>query len=231
MKKLALYLPCCYPNEARFFEILTLMDQYQVDVLELGVPVKDAHMDGAVIQESHKQVLSQGFNEEYFVEILQRIKEAFSFQIVLMTYKEGLESYRLLHEKQHLFDGLLCVDQALTVEDFPAPIQLYNEETSEDEMVKQLENNRLFAYCMSGIGKTGSFEKVPTNYIDTIKRIRNYSSIPVYVGFGIKEREDVSLVYQNGADGAIIGSHFVKKVRDCTLQEIGAYIKELKSIS
>ncbi|MGX4670052.1 tryptophan synthase subunit alpha [Cerasibacillus sp. JNUCC 74] len=229
MKQLALYLPCCYPNEHQFFSILDIMEKYHVDVLELGIPVANAHMDGKIIQNSHKQVLQQGFNKVYLNKILQQIREKYSFKIVLMTYKDGLDKYHLLDEEMD-YDGLLCVDRMITLNDFPSPIQLYNENISNITLQEKLKNNRLFAYCMSGVGKTGSFDHVPTNYIETMQRIRKHSDLPIYVGFGIKERKDVAEVFKNGADGAIIGSYFVNKVKTSTLEEVAAYIKDLKSI-
>ncbi|MFB1050148.1 tryptophan synthase subunit alpha [Paraliobacillus sp. JSM ZJ581] len=230
MKQLALYLPCCYPNEDRFFEVLDIMESYKVDVLELGIPVADPHMDGTVIKDSHQQVLDQGFNQSYLNQILVTIKSKYTFKVVLMTYKEGLDKYNLLSIDSELVDGILCVDQDITLENYPMPIQLYNETMTDQLLEKQLMNNRLFAYCMSGAGKTGSFDQVPTNYIQTIKRIRKYSNIPVFVGFGIKDEQDVASVYHNGADGAIIGSYFVKILKNETMEQVASYIKRLKSV-
>ncbi|NWO13947.1 tryptophan synthase subunit alpha [Virgibacillus sp.] len=231
MKQLALYLPCCYPNEDRFFKILDLMETYKVDVLELGIPVTDPHMDGAVIKESHQQVLVQGFDRTYLNQILMKIKEKYTFKVVLMTYKEGLDNYDLFTIDSQLIDGILCVDQEITFEDYPMPIQLYNETMSNQLLEEQLKNNRVFAYCMSGAGKTGSFNQVPTNYIETIKRIRKYSNLPIFVGFGIKDEQDVASVYYNGADGVIIGSFFVKMIASESLETINSYLKSLKNVS
>ncbi|NBJ69236.1 MULTISPECIES: tryptophan synthase subunit alpha [Clostridia] len=230
MKQLALYLPCCYPNETQFFNVLDLMEKYNVDILELGIPAFNPHMDGKIIKTSHKQVLDQGFNKTYFKRIVTKIKENYSFKIVLMTYKEGIEAYDLLTLGRDLVDGLLCVDKTIKIVDFHSPIQLYNEEMSDEMLQQQLNHNRLFAYCMSGVGKTGSFDHVPINYIDTMKRIKKLSQIPVFIGFGIKDKTDVESVYANGADGAIIGSYFVNVVLTSTPEQIENYIKELKAI-
>lgn len=230
MKQLALYLPCCFPNETKFFDVLNLMEKYKVDILELGVPVTNPHMDGAVIRESHQQVLNQGFNKADFKQILARIKEQYSFKVVVMTYAEGLMEYDLLTSCKNKMDGLLCVDRTVTIEDFHSPIQIYNEEMTDEVLKEQLEHNRLFAYCMSGIGKTGSFNHVPNNYMDTMKRIKTFSSIPVFIGFGIKDQRDVAGVLANGADGAIIGSYFVNLVATSTMEHIENYLSELKYI-
>ncbi|MDQ0177272.1 tryptophan synthase subunit alpha [Bacillus chungangensis] len=230
MKKLVLYLTFCYPNEKRFFQILDILEKHKVDILEIGVPVENAHMDGAVIQDSHRQVLASGVDEAYFKETLKKIKENYSFEVALMTYKEGIEKFNLLSGNEDLYDGLLCVDEMITLKEFPSPIQLYNEDLSEAEMEERISNNRMFAYCMSGVGQTGSFEQVPTNYIETMARIRERSSLPIYIGFGIKEKEDVARVYENGADGAIIGSHFMKIINTSTLEEVEAYVQSLKSV-
>ncbi|WP_426350313.1 tryptophan synthase subunit alpha [Alloiococcus sp. CFN-8] len=228
MKKLIIYLTLLYPNELEFFKILKGLDEAGVDIVELGIPVSNPHLDGEIVRESHNKVLANGLTVEKLKKALLYIRSNFSFKVVLMSYYEGVENFQLLKSGRSLCHGLLCVDKVITKEEFPDPVQLYNELMTSYEVEALTRENKLFAYVMSGVGKTGSFDKVPTGYMDTIPLIKRYTRLPVYVGFGIKTPKDVKNVCNNGADGVIIGSHYMKILRDEGIAESLKYVKTLK---
>ena len=78
---------------------------------------------------------------------------------------------------------------------------------------------------MSGNGKTGSFSRLPDGYIRTVHFLKKNTALPVYVGFGIKTLKDVKAVCSHGADGVIIGSHFMRIMREKGCLECKEYIK------
>ena len=229
LDKLVLYIPFLYPNEKEFFDVLDVLSESNIEYLELGVPVKDANMDGPLIKEAHSKVLEQGFNKEKLIETLEIIREKYSFKIILMTYIEGVEKYLLNSLSEDLYDGILCVDEIIERHVNPKALQVYPPNLSEDRINFLLENNILFSYVISGEGKTGTFNALPNEYIDTIEYIKRKSSLPTFVGFGIKTPEDVNEVMQNGADGAIIGTEFMKRFQDGNLEGVKSYLKEFKT--
>lgn len=230
MKKLVIYLTFLYPNEEEFLKTLRVLEEEKVDIVELGIPVKDPFMDGGVIKDTHLEVLKTSPDVHKLVSILEYIKRNFSFKVVLMTYYEGVKAFNLLDSARGLCHGLLCVDKLITKKDFPSPIQLYNEGMTEEEMKSLAKENELFSYVMSGVGKTGSFKGVPTGYIETIKTLKSFSNLPAYVGFGIKTPQDAIEVCSNGAEGIIIGSHFIKILQEKGLEGCRNYVKELKEV-
>lgn len=229
MKKLAIYVTINYPNKEDFFKTLDVLEKCKVDYLELGVPVTNPYMDGQIIKDSHKQVLDMGLNPKEFYDILGEIKRRYkNFKLILMTYKEGLINYDLLNNGNY-YDGLLCVDDFVEKKNNVNPIQLYNEDINEEELQLKLKNNMIFAYAMSGRGKTGSFNSLPDEYKKTMKRIRNYSNIDVLIGFGISTREHTKSIIDNGADGVIIGSNFMKLMEHKDYNLLEQYIMDIKS--
>lgn len=66
------------------------------------------------------------------------------------------------------------------------------------------------------MGTTGSSitGKVNTALPDIIARIRDYTSVPLAVGFGVATREHFDLVAEAGADGVVIGSRLVTIIKD-----------------
>ena len=230
MTKLAFYVTLHYPNRKEFFTILDTLEEHGASYVEIGIPVQDPFMDGSLIKETHQLVLKQGLNHDSLIETLKEIKEKFTFQVVLMTYKEGVDSFLLNTIPDFLYDGLLCVDDVITKDDFNHPIRIYPPQLKEEEIISLLKNNELFSYVISGEGKTGTFNEVPTQYKDTVRIIKKYSALPTLVGFGIKTPKDVASVLINGADGAVIGTEFLKVFQQKGLEGLNRYLNGFKDI-
>ncbi|MEG0550855.1 MAG: tryptophan synthase subunit alpha [Vagococcus sp.] len=211
MENLAIFTVLNYPNETKFFNILDTLESRKVGYVEIGIPVTNPYVDGELIQEAHQSVMKDGLSKEKVQQALKTIKENYSFKVILMTYKEGVELFDLDHLSHELYDGIICVDQVLNPEVFNQPVYIFNEDLSDEELTGYLNSQSPFHYVMSGRGKTGSFDSVPTEYVETIKKIAVIKKdTKNFIGFGIKTKEDISSVKNNGADGAIIGTEFLK---------------------
>lgn len=224
MKSLVLYMTIGCPDEDTFFQTLDMLDEEHVPVLELGIPVENPFLDGSLIRRSHERMLDSGISRKKIIEWLQKIRSKYKFRVILMTYREGFSRYHLAELDTNLYDGLLCVDDVVTVNSGMKPVQIYNETMEENEMLSLLSENTNFAYVMSGSGKTGSFGHLPDGYIQTVHFLKQKTDLPVYVGFGIKTLEDVKTVCSHGADGVIIGSHFMKILSEEGLSECKKYV-------
>ncbi|MBF4807548.1 MAG: tryptophan synthase subunit alpha, partial [Lancefieldella rimae] len=160
-------------------------------------------------------------------EELSKIRKVFSSRIVLMTYEEGLKKYEIQKLPRWIYDALLCVDGVQRREDYAGLVHIFSQSLSGEEIRQAVEESDLFAYVVSGEGKTGGTISGHSGYVETIARIRAYSAIPAYVGFGIKSAQDVAEVLGNGADGAIIGSELIRKVNSGDLRLVEQYLKSL----
>lgn len=228
MKHLAFYITLHYPGKSTFMEILELLDQEGAGYVEIGIPVSDPYMDGLTIQKTHREVLEQKPDPEELVKTLTEIRRRFRFKVVLMTYREGVEQFRLEQIPDSLYDGLICVDGQYPPEVFHNQIAVLSQSFDLPALKKALLHNHLFAYIVSGEGKTGSFEHLPDEYIEVVKKVKSVSPIPAFVGFGIKSAADVSEVMEHGADGAIIGTEFIKRYQQGGTAALREYLNELK---
>ena len=72
------------------------------------------------------------------------------------------------------------------------------------------------------MGTTGSSIGVAINQLlpEIIGRIREYTDIPLAVGFGVATREHFETVQNAGADGVVIGSRFVTVIKDSPTNDI-----------
>lgn len=219
MKKIVIFLTYLYPNRDDFFKILDLLDKSNIFGVEIGLPDKNAYLDGDTIKDINKKILKRGFSLEEFEKDLKYIYSKYNFKTILMGYKSSIDKLNL-NKLKNYYHGIIVVDK----NGYDKQIPLISKENSESINLEEYSNS-LFAYVMSGSGKTGSFDKLPDEYIKCIENIKSRSNLECFVGFSIKNKEDVEQVIENGADGAIIGSSFLKKTTN--FEDLKEYVNNL----
>ena len=95
------------------------------------------------------------------------------------------------------------------------------------EMEQAINESTHFAYVVSAAGKTGGDLSSQHAYVETIKRLRKFSDLPAFVGFGIKDNKGIKEVLSNGADGAVIGSEFIRQIDSNNFADITEYLNSL----
>ena len=210
-RKLALYLPLGYPNWEMFYRVLQEIEGHGIGCVEIGLPVSNPFMDGETIKKTHELTLPM-LNADVVREELIKVRRIFSSRIVLMTYAEGLENFKVKELPYWIYDAVLCVDGVQSRNDYSGIVRIFSESMLDSEMEQAIDESTHFAYVVSAAGKTGGDLSSQHAYIETIKRLRKLSDLPAFVGFGIRDNEGVKEVLANGADGAVIGSEFIRQI-------------------
>lgn len=218
-RKLALYLPLGYPSWEMFYRVLQEIEGHGIGCVEIGLPVSDPFMDGETIKKTHELTLPM-LNADVVREELSKIRKIFSSRIVLMTYAEGLENYKVKELPYWIYDAVLCVDGVQSRNDYSGIVRIFSESMSDLEMEQAINESTHFAYVVSAAGKTGGDLSSQHAYVDTIKRLRKFSDLPAFVGFGIKDNKGIKEVLSNGADGAVIGSEFIRQIETDNFETI-----------
>lgn len=188
-----------------------------VDILEIGVPFSDPIMDGPIIQKAMQQALKQGTDCFAVLDMCRDIKAARGVPIVLFSYynpilQAGEEFYRLAQAAG--VDATLIVDLPLSEQQqhlhYSAQYQLGtiqliapNSTTMDIEALDAV--NPLFHYYACRAGTTGVKSALPQDLIEKMTMIRQHTSQPVVVGFGIANGEMAAAVCEH-ADGFVVGS-------------------------
>ena len=225
-RKLALYLPLGYPNWEMFYRVLQEIEGHGIGCVEIGLPVSNPFMDGETIKKTHELTLPM-LNADVVREELIKVRKIFSSRIVLMTYAEGLENFKVRELPYWIYDAVLCVDGVQSRNDYSGIVRIFSESMSDLEMEQAVNESTHFAYVVSAVGKTGGDLSSQHVYIETIKRLRKLSDLPAFVGFGIKDNKGIKEVLSNGADGAIIGTEFIKMLNCKEIVKIRNFINKL----
>lgn len=234
------YFPAGYPTLEKSVEAAIAMCQNGVDVLELGVPYSDPVMDGLVIQEATELALENGFKLSQVFEAVKAITEAVETPVLVMTYWNPVLSYGVERFAKELSEaggaGLITPDlipdeakEWLEASDkYDLDRVFLAAPTSTAERVKTAcDLSRGFVYAVSTMGITGTRDSVDDLAKQVVASVRTASSDQnTAVGIGISSANQVQDV--NGyADGAIVGSAFIRAYSEGGVQALTAKVTEL----
>jgi tryptophan synthase alpha chain len=197
------------------------------DVIELGVPFSDPMADGPVIQRASERALAQGVSLKQvfdFVKEFRRTNNA--TPVVLMGYANPIEAMGTEHfadvAQAAGVDGVLVVDYP--PEEARALVKLLDARsldtifllspTTRDARLKQVgELGRGYLYYVSLKGVTGAGNIDTVEVEKRVNHIKQFTDLPVGVGFGIRDAASAKRVAQV-ADAVVIGSRLVQEILD-----------------
>ncbi|MDM9381243.1 tryptophan synthase subunit alpha [Chlorogloeopsis sp. ULAP01] len=227
-------------------EALRVLDRSGADIIELGVPYSDPLADGPVIQAAATRALQRGTSLDQVLEMLKATSPSLRAPIILFTYynpilNRGIDTF-LQQVANAGVAGLVVPDlpleEAATLlkpaAEIGIDVTLLIAPTSSSERIEAIARaSQGFIYLVSVTGVTGMRSQVETRVSDLLNKIRNYTTKPIGVGFGISQAEQARQVKEWGADAAIVGSAFVKRLAEGTPQQglkaIAEFCQTLKS--
>ena len=105
--------------------------------------------------------------------------------------------------------------------------------TSSDERLRLVaERASGFIYAVSRAGVTGARDDVSAEAEKLVARVRKFSNLPVAVGFGISNADQVADVWRY-ADAAVVGSAIVAEIEKQSnnpniAAHIGSFVRRLR---
>lgn len=228
--KLIPFVTAGFPTAALFKKILFLLEAEGAGYLEVGVPYSDPLADGPVIQESSLKAIDNGFNLRKTLEIIGEVREeGLKIPLILFTYYNPLLSYGLDQLAKSLADkqinGILVPDLPIeesqplraALKPYAIPLISLIAPTSKERVKQIVAEAEGFLYIVSSLGVTGERKEFHTRIIEMIQEIKETAEIPVVLGFGISNYQQVKHL-ENYLDGYVIGSALIKKIQELISQ-------------
>jgi tryptophan synthase alpha chain len=225
---------------------LQVLDRHGADMIELGIPYSDPLADGPVIQAAATRALERGTKLEQVLEMLQGTTPSLRSPIILFTYYNPI-----LHRGIDKFLGQIAAAgvSGLVVPDLPLEsatdllqpaseigidLTLLVAPTSSPARIQAIaRSSQGFIYLVSVTGVTGMRTQMESRVSELLQQIRQVTDKPIGVGFGISEAAQARQVREWGADAAIVGSAFVKRLAEGTpeqgLNAIAQFCQNLKA--
>ena len=212
------------------------------DLIELGIPFSDPTAEGPVIQDANIRALSGGVTTDKIFDLVRELRQDVQTPFVFMTYANLIFSYgteRFLSACQDIgIDGLILPDLPFEEKDeFLPACRKYDVDlisliapTSADRIAMIAREADGFLYIVSSLGVTGIRNEIKTDLSSIVSVIRQNTSLPCAIGFGISTPEQ-GRAMAAVSDGAIVGSAIIKlleKYGKDAPAHIGKYVRTMK---
>jgi len=210
-------------------QIMQALAEGGADIIELGVPFSDPMADGPVIQKASERALARGIGVPQVLAMVREFRRGNAHTpVVLMGYANPVERYDQKHGADAFVraaaeagvDGLLIVDyppeecEAFSARLKEAGLDLIFllAPTSTDERMAQVGRVASgYVYYVSLKGVTGAGHLDTEAVAAMIPRIRRHVSVPVGVGFGIRDAASAKAVAAV-SDAVVIGSRLIQLI-------------------
>ena len=238
------YLTAGDPDLATTREIALAAIDNGADVIELGVPFSDPLGDGPVIQRASERAVARGTTLGDVLALAKELRaERPECGLVLFSYlnpviRMGMKQF-CAAAKDAGADGVLLIDMIVEeAGEYLAEMEANDLQpiflaapTSPDARLKAIcAASKGFVYAISRVGITGTQDKVASDAPELVARLRNFTALPIAVGFGISNAEHVRAVGEF-ADAAVIGSALValiERTEPCdAAKAVGEFIRGL----
>jgi tryptophan synthase alpha chain len=248
-KALIPYVTAGFPFADVTPELMHSMVSAGADVIELGVPFSDPSADGPVIQKAGDKALAFGIGTTHVIDMVKAFRQTnTSTPVVLMGYANPIERYDLKHGKDGFIrdasaagiDGVLVVDYPPEeCVEFAAKLRAHHMDlifllapTSTDQRMQQVADVASgYVYYVSLKGVTGSGALNTDEVEAMLPRIRQKVSIPVGVGFGIRDAQTAQTIAKV-ADAVVIGSKIIQLIenepRDKVASVAGDFLRDIR---
>ncbi len=223
-KGLVVYIGAGDPNLEATRQLTVAFDHAGVDVVELGVPFSDPLADGLVNQLAAQRGLESGTTPPKLLATIAAIRQESQVPIVLyiyfnLIYKVGLKQFIADAAKAGV-DGLLVLDlppeesenyESLMREAGLCNIYLIAPTTPDERIALIAKRASGFIYYVSREGVTGMQQKVSDTIGMMTGKIRQHTTLPIAVGFGISNPEQARAVAAN-SEAIVVGSAIVNQI-------------------
>ncbi len=244
-KALIPYITAGDPHPQYTVDLMHAMVASGADIIELGVPFSDPMADGPVIQRASERALLHKVGLRKVLELVGEFRrQDTETPIVLMGYANPIEAMGVATfadaAKKAGVDGVLTVDYPPEeCEDFISALHQHEIDsifllspTTEAQrvglVVKQATG---FLYYVSLKGVTGAANLDVNEVKERVADIRQQTSLPIGVGFGVKDAATAKAVAEF-ADAVVVGSRTVLTIEqsseDALIQNISTLIQELR---
>jgi tryptophan synthase alpha chain len=219
------YFPVGYPDLETSIDVLEALAKNGADLIEVGLSFSDPLADGPVIQKATQMALEKGVTTKQVIAAVAELrKRGVVIPLVLMGYYNPMLAYGLekfiCDAREAGADGFIIPDLppeeadefVEAIRESPLPlVTMLAPTTPAERMEKIARNAKGFIYLVSVTGITGERKDISAGLGELVARVREHTSVPVCVGFGIGTPEQAKAVGAV-ADGVIVGSACVRTI-------------------
>jgi tryptophan synthase alpha chain len=229
-----------YPSLEVNAEVVGQMVENGVDLIELQIPFSEPVADGPVIARACQEAIAGGITVRRCLDFAAAMTKEHPIPFLFMTYYNILFRFG---EEAFFTEAKKMGIKGFIVPDLPpeegeeylaragrhgiAPIQIFAPTSTDARMRTLASSADGFIYCVARRGVTGSRTDFDRGFDDYLARCRAATDLPLAVGFGIQDRDDVAAL-AGRADIAVIGTRTIRLVEEEGAAAVGPFIAGLR---
>ncbi len=229
-----------YPSFDDSLRLIEAMVASGVDLMELQIPFSEPTADGPVIVHANQQALQGGATVKDCLNLAETAARNFDIPFLIMSYYNIPFRYGVDRFVTAMSHGGL---RGAIIPDLPpeegraylnamhahnlAPILIFSPTTSLDRMKIIAASGSGFIYCVARKGVTGETTDFSEESARYLRRCRRSTSLPLALGFGIKEKSDVDFL-KGKADIAVVGTQNIRVMEQKGITAVGDFIRRLR---
>jgi tryptophan synthase alpha chain len=229
-----------YPSLEDSFRIVGEMVAAGVDLMELQIPFSEPMADGPVILRANQDALAGGVTVKDCIDFAARVTDAHDIPFLFMSYynilfKHGVDSFARTMAQIGVRGAIVPDLPPEEAEEYLAamkrndlaPIFIFAPNSSDARMGMIAGHGDGFIYCVARKGVTGQKTDFSADLDASLARCRRATTLPLAVGFGVKDKADVDFL-KGKADIAVIGSQTIRVVDEQGVGAVGDFIRGLR---
>ncbi len=228
-----------YPSFEESYKTVEAMVTSGVDIMELQIPFSEPIADGPVILHANQKSLAGGSSVKKCLNFAEKVSADFNIPFLFMSYYNIVFKYGTSNfaDKIASFGMKGAILPDLPPEEGEEyidamrknkldPIFLFSPTTPEERMKKISGLASGFIYCVARKGVTGLDTSFSDNLDSYLDRCRNATDLPLALGFGVKDKEDIEFL-KGRVDIAVIGTQTIKVLDKSGVNGVKEFIKDL----
>jgi tryptophan synthase alpha chain len=229
-----------HPHFDTSLRLVESMVQAGVDLIELQIPFSEPMADGPVILRANQEALEAGSTVDKCFEVATEVARRFDVPFLFMSYynvlfRRGVAEF-VNRSQQAGLRGAIVPDLppeegaeylAAMKEAALDPIFIYSPNTTDARLKVIAQHASGFVYCVARKGVTGSATAFSTELSSYLARARAATTLPLAVGFGVKEKPDVDFL-RGKADIAVVGSETLRVLERGGVAAVGPFLEGLR---
>lgn len=240
---LSIYFTAGFPKLEDTIPVMEAIEAGGADIIEIGIPYSDPIADGPTIQDSNMIALENGMSMKKLFDQLKGFRAKVHLPVVLMGYLNPIMQFGMEEFckkcKEVGVDGLIVPDLPMQqyLDEYKSLFDSYglvntfliSPQTSEKRIREIDENTDGFIYMVSSHSITGAKADISEEQIAYFERVKAMNlKNPRLIGFGISDAQTFTTASKY-SNGAIIGSAFIKKIKNAQNlnQDIQDYIQSV----
>lgn len=230
-----------YPSLDQTESLVKIMEDTGVDLIELQIPFSDPLADGPTIMRACEKALENGSKVKNAFELAGKLSKQIKIPLLFMAYYNTIFKYGT---KKFCDDARKVGISGLIVPDIPLEeeheehfikycrqaglknIRVVSPASTKERLKKNAKIASGFVYCTAHQGITGVKNKLNSDVVSYLRKVRKFFSIPIAVGFGISKKEHLVQLAPY-VDIAVVGSAIIDVINKSKKDEIEKNIKSL----